>query len=158
MAKSVNRTFLLGHVGKNPEVETTPGGTVAVRFSLATTDRQKNRQGNWSDRIEWHNLVAYGRTAEIVRDYASKGTQLFVQGKIQTRSWDDKDSGQKRYWTEIFVHDLTLLGGGRGENGDSAPSNARDNSRMTVGGTRYQEQQMDDRYSDEELNPEEIPF
>ena len=111
MAKSVNRTFLLGHVGKNPEVGTTPGGTLAVNFSLATTDREKDRQGNWSDRTEWHNLVAYGRTAEIVRDYVSKGTQLFIQGKIQTRSWDDKESGQKRYWTEIFVHDLTLLGG-----------------------------------------------
>ena len=93
MAKSVNRTFLLGHVGKNPEVGTTPGGTLAVNFSLATTDREKDRQGNWSDRTEWHNLVAYGRTAEIVRDYVSKGTQLFIQGKIQSRSWDDKESG-----------------------------------------------------------------
>ena len=83
MAKSVNRTFLLGHVGKNPEVGTTPGGTLAVNFSLATTDREKDHQGNWSDRTEWHNLVAYGRTAEIVRDYVSKGTQLFIQGKIQ---------------------------------------------------------------------------
>ena len=91
MAKSVNRTFLLGHVGKNPEVGTTPGGTLTVNFSLATTDREKDRQGNWSDRTEWHNLVAYGRTAEIVRDYVSKGTQLFIQGKIQTRSWDDKE-------------------------------------------------------------------
>ena len=97
MAKSVNRTFLLGHVGKNPEVGTTPGGTLAVNFSLATTEREKDRQGNWSDRTEWHNLIAYGRTAEIVRDYVSKGTQLFIQGKIQTRSWDDKESGQKRY-------------------------------------------------------------
>jgi single-strand DNA-binding protein len=158
MAKSVNRTFLLGHVGKNPEVGTTPGGTLAVNFSLATTDREKDRQGNWSDRTEWHNLVAYGRTAEIVRDYVSKGTQLFIQGKIQTRSWDDKESGQKRYWTEIFVHDLTLLGGGRGENGGSTHSNGRDDSRSTAGGSGYQPQQMDEQYADEELNPDEIPF
>jgi single-strand DNA-binding protein len=67
-----------------------------------------------------------------VRDYVSKGTQLFIQGKIQTRSWDDKESGQKRYWTEIFVHDLTLLGGGRGENGGSTHSNGRDDSRRTL--------------------------
>jgi single-strand DNA-binding protein len=158
MAKSVNRTFLLGHVGKNPEVGTTPGGTLAVSFSLATTDREKDRQGNWSDRTEWHNLVAYGRTAEIVRDYVSKGTQLFIQGKIQTRSWDDKESGQKRYWTEIFVHDLTLLGGGRGENGASAHSDGRDDSRRSSGGSGYQRQQMDEQYSNEELNPDEIPF
>jgi Single-strand binding protein family len=74
MAKSVNRTFLLGHVGKNPEVGTTPGGTLAVNFSLATTDREKDRQGNWSDRTEWHNLVAYGRTAESLRN-----RNLFLQ-------------------------------------------------------------------------------
>ena len=158
MAKSVNRTFLLGHVGKNPEVGTTPGGTLAVNFSLATTEREKDRQGNWSDRTEWHNLVAYGRTAEIVRDYVSKGTHLFIQGKIQTRSWDDKESGQKRYWTEIFVQDLTLLGGGRGENGDFTHSNGRDNFRTSAGGSGYQGQGMDERYADEELNPDDIPF
>ena len=158
MAKSVNRTFLLGHVGKNPEVETTPGGTVAVRFSLATTDRQKNRQGNWSDRIEWHNLVAYGRTAEIVRDYASKGTQLFVQGKIQTRSWDDKDSGQKRYWTEIFVHDLTLLGGGRGENGRPGHGNGESQSIRRGSDPSYRNYEMDAQPGDEALDPSEIPF
>jgi single-strand DNA-binding protein len=158
MAKSVNRTFLLGHVGKNPEVGTTPGGTLAVNFSLATTDREKDRQGNWSDRTEWHNLVAYGRTAEIVRDYVSKGTQLFIQGKIQTRTWDDKESGQKRYWTEIFVHDLTLLGGGRGENGGSAHRNGRDDSRRSSGGSGYQRQGMEGQNADEELNPDEIPF
>jgi single-strand DNA-binding protein len=157
MAKSVNRTFLLGHVGKNPEVGTTPGGTLAVNFSLATTDREKDRQGNWSDRTEWHNLVAYGRTAEIVRDYVSKGTQLFIQGKIQTRSWDDKESGQKRYRTELFVHDLTLLGGGR-ENGGSAQSNGRNDSRTSAGGSSYQRRVMEEQYSDEELNPDEIPF
>jgi len=133
MAKSVNRTFLLGHVGKNPEVGTTPGGTLAVNFSLATTDREKDHQCNWSDRTEWHNLVAYGRTAEIVRDYVSKGTQ-------------------------IFVHDLTLLGGGRGENGSSAHSNGRDDSRRSSGGSGYQRQGMEGQYADEELNPDEIPF
>ena len=136
----------------------TPGGTLAVNFSLATTDREKDRQGNWSDRTEWHNLVAYGRTAEIVRDYVSKGTQLFIQGKIQSRSWDDKESGQKRFWTEIFVHDLTLLGGGRGENGSSTHSNGRDDSRRSSGGSGLQPQQMNEQYSDEELNPDQIPF
>jgi single-strand DNA-binding protein len=88
----------------------------------------------------------------------SKGTQLFIQGKIQTRSWDDKESGQKRFWTEIFVHDLTLLGGGRGENGSSTHSNGRDDSRRSSGGSGYQPQQMDEQYSDEELNPDQIPF
>ena len=83
--------------------------TVA-NFSIATTDRIKGQDGQYTDKTEWHNLVAFGKTAEIVRDYCKKGKELFIEGKIQTRSWDDKESGQKRYWTEIFVHDLTLLG------------------------------------------------
>ena len=116
MAKSVNKALLLGYVGKAPEIRSTASGTLVASLSLATAERQEDRQGNWTDRTEWHNLVAYGRTAEIVRDYVNKGTHLFIQGKLQTRSWDDKESGQKRYRTEIVVFDLTLLGGGRGEN------------------------------------------
>jgi len=158
MAKCVNKALLLGYVGKAPEIRSTAGGTLAASFSLATSERQQDRQGNWTDKTEWHNLVAYGRTAEIVRDYVSKGSQLFIQGKIQTRSWDDKESGQKRYWTEIFVQDLTLLGGGRGENGGSTHRNGRDDSRRSSGGSGYQRQGMEGQYSDEELNPDEIPF
>ncbi|HZP04647.1 MAG TPA: single-stranded DNA-binding protein [Terracidiphilus sp.] len=153
MPKSVNRTFLLGNVGKDPQINSTTGG-IAANFPLATTDREKDQQGNWRDRTEWHNLVAYGRTAEIVRDYVSKGSQLFVQGKIQTRSWDDKQSGQKRYRIEIFVHDLTLLGGGkevdetyyRGRRKDNAPR--RENPAP----------QFEREYQDRELSPDEIPF
>jgi single-strand DNA-binding protein len=157
MPKSINKTFLLGQVDKDPQIGSTPSGTTAANFSLATNEREKDRQGNWADRTEWHNLVAYGRTSEIVRDYVIKGTQLFIQGKIQTRSWDDKDSGQKHYWTEIFVHDLTLLDGSRGDNGNSGHSNGRDGSRRSADGSSYLRQQMDEQYSDEELNPDEIP-
>src|SRR5580704_3828242 len=114
MAKGVNKVFLLGHVGKDPEIRSTAGGMAIASFTLATADRQKDAQGNWADKTEWHNLVAFQRTAEIVRDYVKKGTQVFVEGKIQTRSWDDKESGQKRYKTEILVNELTLLGGAPG--------------------------------------------
>ena len=109
--KGVNKVQLLGNVGKDPEIRSTGGGTTVASFSLATADRQKDQQGNWQDKTEWHNLVAFGRTAEIVRDYAKKGSQLFIEGKLQTRSWDDKESGQKKYRTEILVNELTLLGG-----------------------------------------------
>lgn len=112
MAKGVNKTFLLGNVGKDPEVRATQGGTVVASFSLATPDRVK-RNGEWVDESTWHNLVAFGRTAEIIRDYVRKGSQLYVEGKLQTRSWDDKESGQKKYRTEIIVNELTLLGGKR---------------------------------------------
>jgi single-strand DNA-binding protein len=80
-------------------------------FSLATAERAKDQSGNWVDTAEWHNLVAFTRTAEIVRDYVKKGSQVYVEGKIQTRSWDDKQSGQKKFRTEILVNDLQLLGG-----------------------------------------------
>ena len=111
MAKGVNRVTLLGHIGRDPEVRTTNGGTVVATFSLATSDRRKDARGEWQDATEWHSLVAFGRTAEIVRDYIHKGSQLYVEGKLQTRSWDDKESGQKRYKTEILINELTLLGG-----------------------------------------------
>ena len=111
MAKGVNKVFLLGNVGKDPEIRATAGGMTIASFTLATADRAKDASGNWVDKTEWHNLVAFQRTAEIVRDYVKKGTQIFVEGKIQQRSWDDKESGQKRYKTEILVNELSLLGG-----------------------------------------------
>src|SRR5579859_4096246 len=121
MAKGVNKVLLLGNVGKDPEIRATASGMTIASFTLATADRTKDAQGNWADKTEWHNLVAFQRTAEIVRDYVKKGTQIFVEGKIQTRSWDDKESGAKRYKTEILVNELSLLGkpGGGGEGGGS---------------------------------------
>jgi single-strand DNA-binding protein len=114
MAKGVNKVFLLGNVGKDPEIRSTAGGMTVASFSLATADRAKDAQGNWADKTEWHNLVCFQRTAEVVRDYVKKGSQIFVEGKIQTRSWDDKTSGEKKYKTEILVNELTLLGGKSG--------------------------------------------
>ena len=116
MAKGVNKVLLLGNVGKDPEIRSTTGGTIVASFSLATADRQKDQQGNWQDKTEWHNLVAFSRTAEIIRDYVKKGSQLYIEGKIQTRSWDDKESGQKKYRTEIIVNELALLSGRDSDN------------------------------------------
>ena len=158
MAKSVNKALLLGYVGKAPEIRSTAGGTLAASFSLATTERQEDRQGNWTDKTEWHNLVAYGRTAEIVRDYVNKGTHLFVQGKIQTRSWDDKESGQKKYRTEIVVFDLTLLGDSRGENGRSGRDIGQSDSGRRAGESARRDHEMDAQFGDEALDPSEIPF
>lgn len=109
--KSVNKVILLGNAGKDPEIRATGGGTLVASFSVATTDRAKDSSGNWTDRTEWHNIVAYGRLAEIVRDYVSKGSKLYVEGKIQSRSWGDKTSGEKKYRTEIIANDIALLSG-----------------------------------------------
>ncbi len=131
MAKSVNKVILLGNVGKDPEIRSTPGGTMVANFTLATSDRQKDAQGNWQDHTEWHNLVAFSRTAEIIRDYVKKGSKLYVEGRIQTRSWDDKESGQKRYRTEIIVADLSLLSareeGAGGYTRTAAPASSSSN-------------------------------
>ena len=157
MSKGINKAFLLGHVGKDPEIRSTNGGTIVANFSLATADRQKDSQGNWQDRTEWHNLVAFNRTAEIVRDYVRKGSQLLVEGKIQTRSWDDKDSGEKKYRTEIFVYDLTLLGG-RSEDHGRGSSNSGGYARTATGGYSQAQPVNGDGYSNQEIGAQDIPF
>jgi len=154
MAKGVNKVFLLGNVGKDPEIRATQGGMTIASFTLATADRQKDAQGNWADKTEWHNLVAFQRTAEIVRDYVKKGTQIFVEGKIQTRSWDDKESGAKRYKTEILVNELSLLGkpgggGGEGGGGYSKGSTASYGSSAPAAAPDYVDQGITD---------DDIPF
>ena len=89
MAKGVNKVILLGNVGKDPEIRATQGGMTIASFSLATADRQKDQSGQYFDKTEWHNMVAFQRTAEVVRDYVKKGTLAMIEGKIQTRSCDD---------------------------------------------------------------------
>ena len=159
MAKSVNKVILLGNVGKDPEIRSTPGGMMVASFTLATSDRQKDAQGNWQDRTEWHNLKAFNRTAEIVRDYVKKGTKLYVEGKITTNSWDDKESGQKRYKTEIIVFDLSLLSG-RDEGGSSAGGYSKSSS--SSGSTASFDQRapggQDDLAQSAEISDEDIPF
>ena len=156
MAKSVNKVILLGNVGKDPEIRSTPGGTMVANLTLATSDRQKDAQGNWQDRTEWHNLVAFQRTAEIIRDYVKKGSKLYVEGKIQTRSWDDKESGQKRYRTEIIINDISLLSG-RDEGGAGGYSRSSSSSSSSAAGFDQRSGQ-DDYAQSTEISDEDIPF
>ena len=158
MAKSVNKVILLGNVGKDPEIRSTGGGTMVANFTLATSDRQKDAQGNWQDRTEWHNLVAFQRTAEIVRDYVKKGTKLYVEGKIQTRSWDDKESGQKRYRTEIIVNDLSLLSGRDDSGGGGGYSRSSASSSSTASFDQRPAAGHDDYAQNTEISDEDIPF
>ncbi|MGB0124400.1 MAG: single-stranded DNA-binding protein [Silvibacterium sp.] len=161
MAKGTNKAFLLGNVGKDPEIRSTAGGTIVASFSLATSDHQKDGSGNWSDKTEWHNLVAFNRTAEVVRDYVKKGTQLFIEGKLQTRSWDDKESGQKKYRTEILVNELTLLGGRQsGETGGSGYGSSGNHSRSNTGGFGQSRPATGEEYTcaDQGITDDDIPF
>jgi len=157
MAKGVNKVLLLGNVGKDPEIRSTAGGMTVASFSLATADRQKDAQGNWADKTEWHNIVCFQRTAEVVRDYVKKGTQLFIEGKIQTRSWDDKTSGEKKYKTEILCNELTLLGGKPGGEGASAGGYSKSNTASYDQRTPANPANPAD-YSDVGITDDDIPF
>jgi single-strand DNA-binding protein len=153
MAKGVNKVLLLGNVGKDPEIRATANGMTVATFSLATADRAKDAQGNWSDKTEWHNLVAFQKTAEVVRDYVKKGTQLFIEGKITTRSWDDKESGQKKYRTEIIVNDLTLLGSKQG--GESSGGGY---SKSSTASYDQRPPAAQPEYADQGITDDDIPF
>jgi single-strand DNA-binding protein len=121
MPKSVNKVILLGNVGKDPEVKFLPSGLPVANLTLATSDRFKDKAGEWQDRTEWHNVVLWQRLAEIAGEYLKKGGKVYIEGRLQTRSWDDKQTGQKKYMTEVVASDLILLGGrGEGGGGDFA--------------------------------------
>ena len=124
--KSVNKVTLLGNLGKDPEVKFTPQGTAVAKLALATNERYKDKEGQWQDRTEWHNVVLWQRLAEIAGEYLKKGSKVYIEGRLQTRSWEDKQ-GQKRYTTEIVATNLILVGsrgqggGGGGGGYDEAP-------------------------------------
>ena len=114
----VNKVILLGHLGKDPEAFTFENGVKKVSFSLATTESYKDKDGNRIDQTEWHNIVLWRGLADVAEKYLNKGSQVYVEGKIKTRAWDDKD-GNKRYTTEIYADNMTMLGGKRDQNNTS---------------------------------------
>ena len=113
MPVGVNSVHLLGHLGRDPELRYAQSGTAVANATLATTERRKDRDGNWGDHTEWHRLVFFGKTAETLARYCKKGKQLFIEGSLQTRDWE-KD-GHTNYSTEIRVSNMVMLGGRDGE-------------------------------------------
>ena len=109
----VNKVIIVGNLGKDPEVRFTPSGRAVCKFPVATSERWTDQQGQKQERTEWHNIVVWGKQAETCGQYLAKGRQVFVEGSIHTRSYDDKD-GNKRYITEITARDVRFLGGGGG--------------------------------------------
>jgi len=107
---SVNKVILLGRLGQDPELKYTPGGSPVCNFSLATTEAWTDKSGQKQEKTEWHRVVVWGKLAELCNQYLSKGRQAFLEGKLQTRSWDDKD-GNKRYTTEILASTVQFIGG-----------------------------------------------
>ena len=140
---SVNKVILVGNLGKDPELRYTPSGTAVCTFSLATTDRFKNKQGEQQERTEWHNIVVWAGLAEVCGKYLSKGKQVYLEGRIQNRSYDDRD-GNKRYITEIVVNDMQMLGRAGDQN----------DSRSTVPTEEYAKSSQEPTF-----NPDDdIPF
>jgi single-strand DNA-binding protein len=125
--KSLNKATLIGHVGKDPEIRYTNGGKAVASFGLATSESWKDQSGTMQERTTWHNIVAWERVAEIFGQYVKKGSKIYIEGRIQNRSYDDKD-GQKKYISEIVVTDFIFLDSKGGER-------SSDNGERSYGGT-----------------------
>jgi single-strand DNA-binding protein len=116
-AGGVNKVILIGNVGKDPELRYTPSGQAVCDLRMATNESWTDKQGQKQERTEWHSVVLWGKPAEIVKQYVTKGQKIFIEGRLQTRSWEDKTDGKKRYSTEIVANDFMFLGGGGREGG-----------------------------------------
>ncbi len=116
--RGINKVILVGNLGKDPELRYTPNGTAVASFSLATSSRWKDSSGEFQEKTEWHRIIAWGRQAEVCNEYLKKGSQVYVEGRIQYRSFDDKD-GNKKFVTEIIVGVMQMLG--RKETGPQSP-------------------------------------
>lgn len=117
---SVNKVILLGHLGRDPETRSMPNGEAVTNVSLATSESWKDKSGERQERTEWHRLTFYRRLAEVAGQYLKKGSQIYVEGKLQTRKWQDRD-GVDRYTTEIICDHLTMLGGPKKTDDDRQP-------------------------------------
>ena len=116
----VNRVILIGRLGRDPELKFTPAGKAVTNFTMATSETWKDDSGERQERTEWHRIVIWGKLAEVAAKYLTKGSQVYIEGKLQTREWTDKD-GQKKYTTEIVANNMTMLDG-KGDNSEK-PNN-----------------------------------
>lgn len=122
MARGVNKVMLIGNLGQDPEMRYTGSGTAVCNMRLATTENYKDSNGEWVEKTEWHNIVAWARLAEICNEYLRKGSQVYFEGQLQTRSWEDRD-GNTRYTTEVKAREMLMLGGREDGGFGGGPSN-----------------------------------
>jgi single-strand DNA-binding protein len=151
----INKVILVGRLGKDPEVRSVPSGQTVTKFSLATDERFTDKSGEKQERTEWHNIVAWGKLGEICGQYLRKGKLVFIEGSIRTDSWDDKESGQKKYRTEIIARDMKMLdkkgdeGGGSSSYGEGGSYGGARKSGGASGSAPSSGPDMDD---------DEVPF
>lgn len=155
----LNKAFLYGNLTRDPELKALPSGGQVASFGIATNRTYKDKNGQKQETTEFHNIVAFGRTAEVIGQYMKKGRPIFVEGRIQTRSWDDKESGKKNYRTEIVI-DNFQFGADARAGGAGTPSESRgapgDGSKDPSTSSGQAAEEI--KYPDEDINPEDIPF
>ena len=155
----INKVILVGRLGKDPEIRSTPQGTTVAKFTVATDEKFTDRAGEKQERTEWHNVVAWGKLGEICGPYLRKGKLVYIEGSIRTDSWDDKESGQKKYRTEIVANTMKMLdrrgdegggGGGGGYERSSGSGSSYGQGSSSRGGARPASSEIED--------DEEVPF
>lgn len=148
---SVNKVILLGRLGQDPELKYTPGGSAVCNFSLATTESWTDKSGQKQEKTEWHRIVVWGKLAELCNQYLAKGRQAFLEGRLQTRSWDDKD-GNKKYTTEILASTVQFIGGMAQANNNQSVDNSYSQAAPQAQEPNYQ------IASDASFAADDIPF
>ena len=165
----INRAFVFGNLTRDPEMRSLPSGNAVVNFSVATNRRWKDRDGNKRDDAEFHNIVVFGQQAELVSQYLKKGSSVFIEGRMQTRSWDDASTGTKKYRTEIVADRVQFGprgdgqgGGGGGEYQSSRPQNNTSNTTNENTSSRQSAQAGEEletiEYPEEDNKADDIPF
>lgn len=150
MAKGLNRVMLIGNLGQDPDVRYSANGNAIANVSIATAEGKKDQNGDWQDHTEWHKLIFFGKTAEVAKDYLRKGSKIYIEGRLQTRSWE-KD-GIKRYTTEIVVSQLLMLDG-RNDSQGGQPQNTGSRAPSTPPPSNT----SDDRYNNK-MGDDDLPF
>ncbi|MEO8035772.1 MAG: single-stranded DNA-binding protein [Acidobacteriota bacterium] len=148
MAGSVNKVILIGRLGKDPEIRSTPSGTSVAKFTIATDERFTDKSGEKQERTEWHNIVAWSKLAEICGQYLRKGKLVYIEGSLRTDSWDDKETGVKKYRTEIVANTMQMLDRKGDEDGGGGGSSSYGSKKSS--GSSAPPTEMDD--------DEEVPF
>lgn len=160
MSRSVNKVILLGRLGKDPELKYTPSGQAVAKFPLATSERWKDKNsGEFTERTEWHNIVLWAKLAETAGQYLTKGSSVYLEGRLQTRTWDDKE-GKKHYMTEVVANEMVMTGG-RGEGagaGASGGGNARPARAASAGGQGAPMDEPGYGPPPTEISDDDIPF
>lgn len=148
----VNKVILIGNLGRDPEVRSTPSGQPVASFTLATSRRWRDKSGQRQEQTEWHQIVVWGKQAEIAGQYLTKGKQIYLEGRLQTRSWDDRQTGEKRYRTEVVCENFQMLGSRGGGGGDFEPGGP------SSGGGGYDEGGYGGGGGGGDLDDDDIPF